>query len=237
MKRILEVCLIIVAGAVTLPAAAQSSPEIPTLRPGIRVEMAATSTARPAPDADQLDAFVLTVTYHGSVYEGTNAISPSALTEEITHRIASRQQKLYIKADGRATYASVSRVLRAAQASGIEAPILLTAQQGVAPTPGTITPPEGMEVLIGSALPPGTVATVVELYSSAKPPMLKINNDQTPWSALPSTLMRHFQKGDGKVVLLKADIGVPFADVVHVIDACRSADARVFLVPEGSNVK
>ena len=230
MKYMLEVSLIALTliEAVTSSPSKQSSPEIPTLRPGISVEMAATSTAKPVPDADQLDAFVLTVTDRGIVYEGTNTIAASELTQEINHRFAARHQKLYIKADARTPYASVSRVLQSAQASGIESPILLTAQRGVAAAPGTIMPPEGIEVSIGSASPSGTVATVVQLLG---PPEahVKVNNDEIAAATLTDALKQHFQKGDDKVVLLKANAQLPFADVVRAIDNCRAVGAGVYL--------
>jgi biopolymer transport protein ExbD len=59
---------------------------------------------------------------------------------------------------------------------------------------------------------------------------VKINNDEIPWSDLQSTLMQHFQKGDEKVILLKADVHLPFAAVARAIDMCRSTGANVVLV-------
>ena len=233
MKRILEVCLIASLSTVATFAAAQSSPEIPTLRPGIHVEMAGTRTARPVPDADQNDAFVLTVTDRGIVYDGTNAVDPSELTREIGNRMAARQQQLYIKADGRTPYASVSQVLKAAQASGIASPILLTAQRGVPAVPGALTSPQGVDVSIGSDFPSGTVATVVEfLPGRGQQRLVKVSNDEIAASTLTDTLGQHFRKGDDKVVLLKASLQLPFAEVVGAIDSCRAAGARVFLSGE-----
>jgi hypothetical protein len=57
----------------------------------------------------------------------------------------------------------VERVLEAGREVAFEAPVLLTAQP-VRPASGTVVPPNGLEVLIGSA-PAGTVATVVQLVN------------------------------------------------------------------------
>jgi biopolymer transport protein ExbD len=87
-----------------------------------------------------------------------------------------------------------------------------------------------LEVLIGPALPAGTVATVVQLLNSGQPrPLLRVDDDEISWSALEGTLRRHFRKGDEKVILLKADERLPFGQVVQVIDVCRSTGAKVFL--------
>ena len=84
--------------------------------------------------------------------------------------------------------------------------------------------------MVGRALPAGTVTTVVQLrHSGQQRPALTINGDEISWSALESTLRRHFQNGDEKAVLLKADARLPFADVVQAVDACRASGATVVL--------
>jgi len=91
-------------------------------------------------------------------------------------------------------------------------------------------PPNGLEVLVGPSLPAGTVATVVQLLNSGQHrPLLKVNGDEISWSALEGTLRQHFQKGDEKVILLKADEQLPFGQVVQVIDMCRATQAKVVL--------
>ena len=74
----------------------------------------------------------------------------------------------------------------------------------------------------------GGIATVVQLLNSGQQkPLLRVNGDQISWSALEATLRRHFQKGDEKVILLKADEQLPFGQVVQVIDTCRATGAKV----------
>ena len=60
--------------------------------------------------------------------------------------------------------------------------------------------------------------------------MLKINKEQIPGAALPSALRQLLQNRSEKLVLVKAEGILPFADVVNVTDLCRSTGAKVVLV-------
>src|SRR5262249_42118661 len=138
-----------------------------------------------------------------------------------------RGSAIYIKADARTPYSAVLPVLKAT-GGGVIPQVLLTSQP--ASTESTMVPPEGLDVSWGSTFPSGSVATRVQLSPSAQQdPVLKVNNDQIPQSALAATLQRHFQKGDDKLVQLSADAHLPFAQVVQVIDICHAAGARVYL--------
>jgi biopolymer transport protein ExbD len=227
MNRILEVCLIGLALAVnvTLAASAQS----PELQRGISVELAATSNASPMPEADMNDAWIVAVTADGSLYFGVDPVDTEGLTNDMTTHPREHTAKLYIKADARAPFAKVEKVLEIGRTVGFESAVLLTSQ-AEPPAQGGIVSPKGLEVLVGPPLPAGTVATVVQVLSSdQQSPSLRINGDQIPWPALQSTLKRHFQKGDQRLVLLKADEQLRFADIVQVIDACQSLGAKVVL--------
>jgi biopolymer transport protein TolR len=200
------------------------------MQKGISVELATASNAVASPDADHEDSLIVTVTSNGSVYLGINPSTPAALAEQVKNRLSNRQQKFYIKADARAPYADVVTVLGAASTAGVEAPILLTTQQE-SPQPGTVVPPKGLEVLLGPPSPSGSVSTVVQVLNSGQRwPTLKINNEQIPWAALDGTLSKLLQNRSEKVVLVKANGLLPFAQVVHVIDMCRSTGANVVLV-------
>ena len=233
MNHLLEVCLV----ALTLttgitPSIAAQSPG--AMQKGISVELPLTGNAVPMPDADQEDSLIVSVTADGSVYFGANPISPAALAEKIKGGLSDRtEKKLYIKADARTPYASVVNVLDAMRTAGVEAPNLLTAQQDSS-EPGTLVPPKGLEVLVGPPLPSGSDAIIVQALNSGQQwPTLKINNERVPSATLPATLRRLLQKRSEKVVLVKADGLLPFAHVVHLIDMCRSAGAKVFLVTPG----
>jgi biopolymer transport protein ExbD len=197
------------------------------LRQGVSVQMAHTTSAVPYPAADNNDAWIVAVTADGNLYFGVKPVTPDQLLEEMKATPRQRDAKLYIKADARAPFANVERVLEAGREIAFEAPVLLTAQS-LSPAPGIVVPPNGLEVLNGPPLPAGRVATVVELLRSGQQrPSLKVNGDEISWSALERTLTLHFQKGDEKVVLLKADEQLPFGQVVQVIDICRATGAKV----------
>ena len=197
------------------------------LNQGISVQMARTTSAVAYPGADNANAWIVAVTAEGELYFGVKPVTPDQLLEEMKATPRHRDAKLYVKADVRAPFANVERVLEAGREVRFESPVLLTAQP-VPAASGTMVPPNGLEVLVGPSLPAGTVATVVQLLSSGRPrPLLKVNGDEISWSALENTLKRHFQKGDEKVILLKADEHLPFGQVVQVIDTCRATGAKV----------
>ncbi len=197
------------------------------LRQGVTVQMAHTTSAVAYPAADNNDAWIVAVTADGNLYFGVKPVSPDQLLEEMKATPRHRDQNLYIKADARAPFANVVRALDAGREVGFESPVLLTAQP-VSHAPGTMAPPNGLEVLVGSSLPAGTVATVVQLLGSGQPrPSLSVNGDEISWSVLEGTLRRHFQNGDEKVILLKADEQLLFGQIVLAINTCRSAGAKV----------
>jgi len=196
---------------------------------GVSVQMPVTSNAASVPDADQNDAWVVAVTADGSLYFGVDPMTREALADWMKTHPRNREAKLYVKADARASFSAVEKVLAVAREDLFQDAVLLTSK-AQSPEPGTVVSPQGLEVLIGPPLPTGVVATVVQLLDSGKqPPALKINNDQVPWSAVQNTLQQHFQKGDEKVILLKADRQIPFASVARAIDICRSTGAKVMI--------
>ena len=218
------------AANITDDAVAQS----PMMRKGVSVQMAITTNASPMPEADNEDAWVVTVTADGNLYFAADPMTPDELSDWMKSHPRNREAKLYIKADARAHFASVEKVLEIGRAMGFQKPVLLTAQAEHT-APGTMVSPKGLDISVGSAFPSGTVATLVQLLPSGQePPLLEINNDQTSWSALESTLRQHFQKGDDKLVLLKINGDLPFADVVHAIDNCRAAGAQVYVAAPGA---
>ena len=225
MNRLLLVCLIIAA----FSAAAQAQAQTPPLQKGVSVQMAVTRNASPMPDADNFDAWVVTVAVDGRLYFGAEPMTPDELAEWMKTHPRNREARLYIKADARAPFASVEKVLEIGHVMQFDTPVLLTAQPEHNP-PGTMVPPKGEDVSVGAASPSGIIATVVELLASGQQPLVRVNNDEISWSDLESTLRRHFEKGgDDKLVLVKAGGGLPFAQVVQAIDRCRGAGAKVYL--------
>ena len=83
------------------------------LRQGVTVQMAHTASAVPYPAADDDDAWIVVVTADGDLYFGVKPVTPDQLLEEMKATPRQRDTKLYIKADARAPFANVVRVLQA----------------------------------------------------------------------------------------------------------------------------
>ena len=201
------------------------------LQQGISVQLAVTSSAAPMPDADKGDALIVSVTDDGSFYFGISPVTPADLAEKLERTPSHQDKEVYIKADARTPYANVIKILEAAHTAGVTTPILLTTQAEPS-QPGSMVSPKGLEVLV--VPPSGSQSTVVQVIDSGQPvPTLRINNRQIPWANLQSMLTQLFQNRPEKVVLVKADGHLPFADLVHVIDTCHSAGAKVVLATTG----
>ncbi len=96
-----------------------------------------------------------------------------------------------------------------------------------------ITPltPKGLEALVpqppkDKAPPPSTDRTIVVQLIDHGPgntPGLKINQDEATWGTLQGRLEDIFKTRAEKVMFVKGDDNVPFADVANVIDIAHSA--------------
>jgi biopolymer transport protein ExbD len=197
------------------------------LQQGISVQLPPAPSSASMPEADNENAWIVTVTADGSLYFGVKPVTPAALGEEMRIHPRNREQKLYIKADARAPYASVEKAQAAAHVDLFDESVLLTNQSGSS-EPGTMVSPKGLEVLL--VPPAGSQPIEVQVIKSGEhTPILKVNNRQIPLANLQNMLTQIFQNHPEKVVLLKADALLPVADVVHVIDACHSSGAQVIL--------
>jgi biopolymer transport protein ExbD len=135
--------LALVLVGTTLSAAQMSSTQ--ALQKGISVELAPSRSAVSVPLADKQDALIVTVTESGKLYFGIDAVTPDALVKELKNRMSQRTQNLYVKADARAPYAWVVKVLDAAHEAGIASVTLLTTQTKTTRA-GTVVSPEGIEM-------------------------------------------------------------------------------------------
>jgi len=97
-----------------------------------------------------------------------------------------------------------------------------------------ITPltPKGLEALVPQPPPPNQKqqatpdrTIVVQLIDrgAGNAPALKINQDEATWETLQSRLEDIFKTRAEKVMFVKGDDNVPFADVANVIDIAHSA--------------
>ncbi len=232
MSYLRFVCLL--ASTLTTAAVLMAVAQSPALQRGVSVQMAVTNNAAPMPDADDHDAWIVTVTNDGSLYLGVDRVSPpsnlyydmkSRLYDETKSHPRNRDEKLFIKADARVSIAYLYRIFATATALDFGSPVLLTSQPE-APTPGTIVPPAGFEVVPTKGWNKQSI--LVELSNSGQPTRkLKVNSTEVSAEAFPSTLQQLLKNGSDQVVLTP-DAGLPFADVAHVIDLCRATGAKVF---------
>jgi biopolymer transport protein TolR len=95
-----------------------------------------------------------------------------------------------------------------------------------------ITPltPKGLDALVPqppkdkTAAPPSTDRTVVvQVIKTGGQPLLKINQEDVSWDKLQGRLEEIYKTRAEKVVFVKADTDLPFADVAQVIDIAHSA--------------
>ena len=95
-----------------------------------------------------------------------------------------------------------------------------------------ITPltPKGLDALVPqppkdkTAQPPSTDRTVVvQVIKTGGQPLLKINQEDVGWDKLQGRLEEIYKTRAEKVVFVKADTDLPFADVAQVIDIAHSA--------------
>lgn len=139
-SRVWNLALLVVL--TTMTAAPRSTAQ--AMQKGVSVELAPTRSAVPVPAADNQDASIVTVTNTGKLYLGIDSVAPDSLAEKLRAR-QSGTQNLYIKADARAPYASVVKVLDAAHAAGVVSVTLLTTQPKAAQA-GAVVLPEGIEI-------------------------------------------------------------------------------------------
>jgi biopolymer transport protein TolR len=97
-----------------------------------------------------------------------------------------------------------------------------------------ITPltPKGLDALVPQPPPPNQKqpppsdrTIVVQLIDKGpgQPPALKINQDDQSWSGLQNRLTDIFKARAEKVMFVKGDDNIPFADVASVIDIAHAA--------------
>lgn len=142
-------------------AAAQVRPDVPVLKAGVSVRMAATSHAVPVPAADLEGAQVVAVTSNGAVYFGVTRVG----SEQLAQRLKGTARPVFLKADARLAWSGVAGVLDTIRGAGLPSATLLT-DQPAKPGPARIMPPMGIAVNLGPA-PAGV--PVVEAPCAAAP--------------------------------------------------------------------
>jgi biopolymer transport protein ExbD len=203
------------------------------LQPGVSVQLPTTTGAASVPEADNADAWIVTVTENNDLYFGVDPITPQGLLDAMKIRPRIRGQELYIKADGRASFSAVAQVLKAARADLFQRVVLLTGQSS-GPQPGTIVPPKGLSVWMDPAAASEAIVVHIDLGQAPEQalgqgsPTLRIDNQEVSLLALQHKLEQLLQGRSDGVVILKPG-KVPFADVAHVVDVCNMSGAKPVL--------
>jgi biopolymer transport protein ExbD len=194
------------------------------MQPGVSVKMAGANNAQPMPEADDLDAWIVTVTASGQLYFGVDPLTPAALQQRMIRTPRKRGQRLYIKADARASFASLQKAFDAASGAEIESPVLLVSRH-ISSKPGEMVAPEGLEILLDGAN--SGAKTVMELDSASGSSTVKVDDQEIPFAALRDRLIQLVQGKKENTIVLRASARSKFAEVAQVIDACRAAGAKV----------
>ena len=106
----------------------------PMLQKGVSVDMAKVNNPTPMEDADKEDALLVSITRDGHVYFGSDQITIDALTTKVKDRLTNKPDKrVYVKADMRAHFGSVVKVVDSVRAAGVDDLGLLTDQRKSAP--------------------------------------------------------------------------------------------------------
>jgi biopolymer transport protein ExbD len=210
MKYMLLVCL------VSLSLAATTFGQSPALQRGVGVQEARTSHATAMPGADQDDAWVIAVTADGKLYFGAEELTVESFWDTMKKTPHRRDAGWYVKADARAPFATVEKVLELGRVA-FENVGLLTSQSQRVPA-GSIALPMGLQV----GLNPQADAVVVQVHSGPTGPTVKVDGQDVSWAELPSVLAGK----SGKAAVIKADGQSAFGNIAGVLDACAGAGVK-----------
>jgi len=218
------VCLIVFSLSVS--SISHLAAQTPPMTKGVSVQMAKTANATTVPEADNEDAWVVTIASDGQLYFGIKPVTASELIEQMKVTPRHRDQNLYVKSDARTEFESVEKVLVVARTALFSAPVLLT-NQGEVPALGKLVAPKGLQVFMGDPMPDAVSVKVTRSAQAA--PEVTVNDQPVHLSDLQSALNQALRNQKERFVILKADRQLPFAQVAQLIDACTSVKAKVIL--------
>ncbi|MGH9816515.1 MAG: ExbD/TolR family protein [Candidatus Acidiferrales bacterium] len=99
----------------------------PMLQKGQSVDLAPVDNPKDLPDADKDDAVILAVMRDGTIFLGMEKVNVPDITRRVTDMITGRLDKtVFVKADARAQYGNVVRVVDEVRAAGVDNIGLLT---------------------------------------------------------------------------------------------------------------
>ena len=112
----------------------------PMLQKDVSVDLAKTDSPKEMKDADKDSAIVVAITRDGTVFFGTKRTPPDQLADKVKDALANRTNKeVFIRADRRARYGSVTDVVDNVRSAGVDEVGLLTEQR----KQGVPSPPSG----------------------------------------------------------------------------------------------
>ncbi len=110
----------------------------PMLQKGQSVDLVKTDNPTPMPDADKEDSLLVAITRDGRIYFGSDQVTAETLTDKVKDKLANKTDKrVFVKADARAKYGTVTDVVDDVRSAGVDELGLLTEQrkQGSFETP------------------------------------------------------------------------------------------------------
>jgi len=218
------VCLI--AFSLSVSSISHLAAQTPPMTRGVSVAMAKTANATTVPEADNEDAWVVTIASDGQLYFGVKPVTASELAEQMKVTPRHRDQNLYVKSDARTEFENVEKVLAAARGNLFSSPVLLT-NQGEVPALGKLVAPKGLQVFLSDPMPDAISVEITRSRQSA--PVITVNHQPVHLPDLQMTLNQALQQQRERLITLSADGQLPFAQVAQIIDVCASVQAKVIL--------
>lgn len=117
----------------------------PMLQKGVQVNMAEAKNWENMPNANKDNAVIVAVSSDGHYYLGNQDIALDQISGKVKDRVANRLDKtVYIRADQRAKYGDVKKVVDAVRDAGVDNIGLLTLKDESGPTQPPSPPPGGV---------------------------------------------------------------------------------------------
>ena len=102
----------------------------PMLQKGVSVDLAKTDSPTAMPDADKEDALIVAIMRDGTVFFGSEKTPADQLANKVKDKLSTRTNKeVFIRADARARYGTVTDVVDNVRSAGVDEVGLLTEQR------------------------------------------------------------------------------------------------------------
>ena len=99
----------------------------PLLQKNISVDLVDTHNPRAMPDDEHEDVLEIAITRDGKMYLRKNPVQPDEITPKVRDLISGKLDKtVYLRADTRAKYGDVEKVVMAVRAAGVDSLALIT---------------------------------------------------------------------------------------------------------------